>query len=149
MKKFELRQLIREEISKVLNEENIIIRRNIERRKEQYLQQVNQQIQDYIKGGSQGDLDLYNIKITSLPNNLQVGGFLDLGITKITSLPDNLQVGEDLYLYGTQITSLPDNLKVGGHLNLRKTPLSTKYSKDEIRKMIEDKGGDVKGDIHI
>ena len=154
MKKIELRQLVREEISKILKEEkkrSIFTSRNIEGRKKTHIEQINQRIQDYIKGGSQGDLDLRNTPIISLPNNLtKVGGLLDLSGTPITSLPDNLtKVEGDLDLTNSLITSLPDNLKVGGHLNLRKTPLSTKYSKDEIRKMIEDKGGDVKGDIFI
>ena len=130
MKKFELRQFIKEEISNILKEENIIVPRNIEGRKKTHIEQINQRIQDYIKGGSQGDLDLRNNPITSLPNNLtKVGGYLDL--------------------YNTKITSLPNNLQVGGFLDLRNTTLSKKYSKDEIRKMIEDKGGYVKGKIYI
>jgi len=86
-------------------------------------------------------LYLSNTKITSLPNNLKVGGHLNLSDTPITSLPDNLKVGGFLDLSGTPITSLPDNLKVGESLFLGNTPLSKKYTKDEIRKMIEDKGG--------
>ena len=63
-----------------------------------------------------GGLFLCNTKITSLPDNLTVGGGLDLSNTKITSLPDNLAVGGSLDLRGTLITSLPDNLKVGGRI---------------------------------
>jgi len=48
-------------------------------------------------------------------------GDLDLSNTKITSLPDNLKVGGSLYLSDIPITSLPDNLKVGGNLDLRNT----------------------------
>jgi hypothetical protein len=95
-----------------------------------------------------GNLDLLNTKITSLPDNLQVGDSLFLDNTPITSLPDNLQVGDSLFLANTPITSLPDNLKVGGYLYLSDTPLAEKYTKDEIRKMIEDKGGYVKGKIY-
>jgi len=36
---------------------------------------------------------------------------------------------------------------VGLNLFLKNTPLSEKYSKEEIRSMIEEKGGYVKGDI--
>ena len=43
---------------------------------------------------------------------------LDLSGTSITSLPDNLTVGGSLYLSGSSITSLPDNLTVGGNLDL-------------------------------
>ena len=73
-----------------------------------------------------GDLDLRDTGITSLPDNLTVGGYLDLeGCTGITSLPDNLIVGEYLDLRGTGITSLPDNLTVGGYLDLRGTGITS------------------------
>ena len=96
-----------------------------------------------------GSLDIYNTKIKSLPNNLNVGGFLDLRYTNIESLPDNLHVGGFLGLANTNIKSLPDNLQVGGNLYLENTPLSMLYTKGQIRKMIEDKGGFVKHDIYI
>ena len=72
-----------------------------------------------------GGLFLCNTKITSLPDNLTVGGGLDLSNTKITSLPDNLTVGGILYLSNTKITSLPDNLAVGGSLDLRGTLITS------------------------
>ena len=74
-----------------------------------------------------GDLDLDGCTgITSLPDNLTVGGYLDLdGCTGITSLPDNLTVGGYLDLDGTGITSLPDNLTVGGSLYLRDTGITS------------------------
>ena len=98
----------------------------------------------------EGFLNLYNNKtITSLPDNLKVGGDLILNNTNIKSLPDNLKVDGHLYLTVSNITSLPDNLKVGGRLFLSGTPLSRMYSEKEIRKMIKDKGGFVKGDIYI
>jgi len=53
----------------------------------------------------------------------------------------------NLDLWGSPVENLPDNLKVGGSLNLRNTPLSKTYSKEEIRSMIEEKGGYVKGVI--
>jgi hypothetical protein len=37
---------------------------------------------------------------------------------------------------------------VGGFLNLRNTPLSKKYTKEQIKQMIEDNGGYVKGNIY-
>ena len=97
----------------------------------------------------EGDLNFFNSKITSLPDNLQVGGFLSLSNTQITSLPDNLQVRGDFFLRDTKITTLPDNLKVGGGLDLENTPLAEKYSKEQIRKMIEKKGGYVKKNIYV
>ena len=38
------------------------------------------------------DLDLTGTQITSLPDNLSVGGYLDLRGTEITSLPKDLKV---------------------------------------------------------
>lgn len=96
-----------------------------------------------------GEINLQNSSITSLPDNLTVGKGLILSYTKITSLPDNLTVGRYLGLYGIPITSIPNNLKVKGYLDLKNTPLSKKYSADEIRKMIEDKGGNVEENIYV
>lgn len=50
-----------------------------------------------------GNLDLSDTDITSLPDNFTVGGWLDLSDTDITSLPDNLTVGGKLYLTNTAI----------------------------------------------
>jgi hypothetical protein len=139
--------------------------RSKEERQKNYLIAIQKKIQQYINGGSKKDLDLYNTPITSLPNNLKVGGNLDLYNTKITSLPNNLQVGRGLYLYNTPITSLPNNLKVGGNLDLNNTkitslpnnlqvggnlylyntPISKKYTKEQIKQMAPG----VKGDISI
>jgi hypothetical protein len=91
-----------------------------------------------------GNLDLNNTKITSLPDNFYVSGSVYLNSSNITSLPNNLKVGDSLYLSNTKITSLPNNLKVGGYLILNNTPISEKYTEEEIKKMIEDKGGFVK-----
>ena len=97
----------------------------------------------------------FEIKLIYAPEtiskkDLQVEGYLDLSNTKITTLPDNLQVGGNLILSNTKITTLPDNLKVEGVLDLSNTPLSKKYTEEQIRKMIEDKGGSVrKGSLKI
>jgi hypothetical protein len=96
-----------------------------------------------------GYLDLSGLNIPSFPDNLKVGGSVYLNSTNITSLPDNLHVGGELYLINTNITSLPDNLHVGGSLDLYNTPISKTYTEEEIRKMIEDKGGFVKGYILV
>jgi len=93
------------------------------------------------------NLYLSDAKITQLPDNLQVEGYLNLYNTKITQLPNNLQVEGYLALENTKITQLPDNLKVGGTLWLVATPIAKKYSKDQIRQMIKDKGGYLKGGI--
>jgi len=96
----------------------------------------------------------FKFKLINAPDELtdeelNVEGSLDLFNTKITSLPNNLQVRGDLNLYNTPITSLPDNLKVRGYLVLLDTPLGKKYTKEEIKKIIEKKGGYVKRDIYV
>ena len=96
----------------------------------------------------EGYLFLDNTPLSSLPDNFQVGGYLYLRDTKISSLPDNLTVGESLVLRNTPISSLPDNLKVGGFLDLIGTPLADKYSEEQIKQMIKEKGGEVKGSIY-
>jgi hypothetical protein len=155
----------------ILNEiesNKILVPRRPEGRKEKQMDIINKIIQQYIKDGSKGNLNLDNTPLSSLPDNLvKVGGYLNLSSTKITSLPDNLQIGGSFLLFNTKITSLPDNLKVVGKLDLSNskinsipnnlqvdgtlslydTPLAKKYNSIEIKQMIEDKGGYVKGVI--
>jgi hypothetical protein len=113
-----------------------------------------------------GNLNLENSKITSLPKGLKVDGYLSLAYSKIEELPKGLEVDGDLDLYGcakleslpeglyvggalflnncNKLKSLPKGLKVDGGLNITNTSL-TKYSEEELRKMI--KPGFVRGDI--
>ena len=67
-----------------------------------------------------GNLNLSNKNITSLPEGLQVEGSLGLSrCTSLTSLPEGLQVGKSLSLSGcTSLTFLPVGLQVGGSLSL-------------------------------
>jgi hypothetical protein len=90
-----------------------------------------------------GNLDLRRTQITSLPDNLTVERNLWLDNTPIKSLPDNLTVEGNLDLTETQIQSLPRNLKVKAWIFLSYTPLAEKYTKEQIRSMIEEKGGTV------
>jgi hypothetical protein len=62
----------------------------------------------------------------------------------LTSLPEGLKVGGILSLNHSSITSLPKGLEVGGDLQIEGASL-TKYSNEELRKMIEP--GFIKGDI--
>jgi hypothetical protein len=87
----------------------------------------------------EGDLNLSNLKITSLPKGLKVGGNLTLGGTKIKSLPEGLEVGGFLDLGHSNITSLPKGLKVGGNLYIPGCPLEKLWDK-QIRKMINPDG---------
>jgi len=110
----------------LLKETQILVpRRSPEERQKNYQIATQKKIQQYIKNGSQGNLDLDNTPIQSLPNNLKVGGYLDLT--------------------NTPIQSLPNNLKVEGYLILTNTPLSKKYTEKEIKAMTPG----VKGEIHL
>ena len=75
------------------------------------LEQLNAKIES-----NNGNLNLRNSSIESLPEGLNVGGNLDLGFTKIKSLPEGLIVGGNLEIYATRIKSLPKGLCVGGSL---------------------------------
>ena len=113
-----------------------------------------------------GSLKLYPSRIVSLGNLQFVGGDLNLTVTKITSLGNlqsvvgnlNLRLCYELTSLGNlqsvdgflnlykcyKLTSLGNLQSVGGFLDLRNTPISKKYSKEEIRQMV-----DVKGEIYF
>ena len=79
-----------------------------------------------------GNLELWQTEITSLPADLKVGGNLDLEDTPLKSLPAGLEVGGNLTLWNTYITSLPADLKVGGEIrkDLTHAPLQRAYTAD-------------------
>ena len=113
----------------LLKEDNPFVPRGSkEERGKEYIRITQNKIQQYIKDGMKGDLDLSNSLITSLPDELtKVGGDLDLYKASITSLPDNLtKIEGNLDLNSTPITSLPSNLTVGGYLNLNNCKKITK-----------------------
>jgi len=150
----------------ILRENKILVpRRSPEERQKNYQIALQKKIQQYIKDGGKGDLDLRNTPLQSLPPGLKVEGDLDLENTPIQSLPPGLKVGGNLWLLNTPIQSLPPDLKVGGildlddtsiqslppnlkvgdNLYLRGTPISKKYTEEEVRKMVPG----VKGDIFL
>lgn len=94
-----------------------------------------------------GSLYLTETNITSLPNNLTIIGDLDLTNTDISTLPDNLSVDGWLDIRGTNIVSIPKNLRVTKSIFINKTPLTRRYFKFQIIKMIEAGGGYCNGDI--
>ena len=89
-----------------------------------------------------GDLILQGSTIESLGNLTSVGGYLDLGRTEFESLGNLTSVGGDLYLTLSRVKSLGNLAYVGNSLFLRRTPLSKKYTEEDIRKMV-DVGGDI------
>jgi hypothetical protein len=103
----------------ILGISNILIpRRPAEEREKNYGIIIQKKIQQYMKDGGKGDLELPNSPITSLPDGLSVGGSLNLQNSKITSLPTGLSVGGELNLGNSSIISLPADLSVGGSLFL-------------------------------
>ena len=149
----------------ILENKILVPRRSPEERSKNYLIATQKKIQQYMKDGGKGDLDLAgtpittlpqglivgrnlylrNTPITSLPQGLKVGGSLYISSTPITSLPQGLTVGGSLFLSNTPLTSLPQDLTVGGFLDLRNTPISKKYNEEQIKQMVPG----VKGTIYI
>ena len=147
----------------LLENKILLPRRSPEERQKNLLTIAQKQIQQHIKDGSKGDLDLGNTPIKSLPQGLKVGGDLNLYKTPIESLPQDLVVGGNLYLYLSQvqslplglkvggnlyisphIQSLPPDLKVGGDLHLSFTQMFNKYTEEEIRQMAPGIKGEIK-----
>jgi hypothetical protein len=93
-----------------------------------------------------GSLCLRDINIKSLGNLISVGGYLDLGLCEnLTSLGNLTSVGGFIELEDCKnLTSLGNLTSVGGSLDLRYTPISKKYSKEEIKQMV-----DIGGDIYL
>ena len=141
-------------IKNLLENKILVPRRSKEEREKNYKIAIAKQIQQYIQNGSEGDLELGRTPVTLLPDNLKVGGYLKIEYTPITALPkglkverglfatktkikelpEYLEVGEDLYLDRSLLQELPRNLKVGGNLHIVGTPLSKKYTEEEIRR---------------
>jgi hypothetical protein len=95
----------------------------------------------------EGDLFVGNGRSkVSLPDGLHVTGKLRIG-RRVTELPNNLTVGGHLFMGKSNIKSIPNNLNIGGILYIKDSYLNENYSFEEIRQMIEDKGGSVAGEI--
>jgi hypothetical protein len=103
----------------ILENKILVPLRSKEERSKNYQIATQKKVQQYMKDGGKGDLDLNSTPITSLPSGLSVGGDLYLSGTPITSLPSGLSVGGDLNLsFCENLTSLPPGLSVGGDLYL-------------------------------
>jgi hypothetical protein len=83
------------------------------------------------------DLDLRYSDIKTLGNLTSVGGYLYLRGSGIQSLGNLTLVGGDLNLRYSEVEYFGNLTSVGGNLILRNTPLSKKYTREEIRSMIE------------
>jgi hypothetical protein len=93
-----------------------------------------------------GDLSLFNSYVETLGNLVAVDGHLDLwNCENLTSLGSLERVDGYLSLfYCESLTSLGNLKYVGEWLDLRYTTIAEKYSREEIRQMVE-----VKGDIYL
>jgi len=147
----------------ILKEEKILVPRHLKIRDEEYKRIIYKKIQDYIKNGSKGTLNLTGTPITKLPDNLKiVKGDLLLNDSKIQFLPDGLKIYYNLELVRTPISHLPNNLTTDNiyasesnlnsipyNLNINdvffinSTPLCKKYNADQIKDIIKEKGGKV------
>jgi hypothetical protein len=83
--------------------------------------------------------------ITSLPEKLTIlnpeKSILSFHNTNLSSLPDNLSINV-LVIKNAPINSIPNNLNVR-FITLSNTPLNENYTKEELKKIIENKGGNV------
>jgi hypothetical protein len=84
-----------------------------------------------------GYLDLSYSEIEDLGNLISVGGDLYMNRSTIKSLGNLTSVGGNLDLYESKIESLGNLTSVGGHLDLTDTPLSKKYTEEEIRESVK------------
>lgn len=94
------------------------------------------------------DFDISYTDIKSLPDNLIFYGDLNIEGCEFKILPDDLQVSGALNIQFTLIDTIPNNLTVGSHIFMKGTPLSKKYSKEEIKQMIEEMGGYIGGSVY-
>jgi hypothetical protein len=99
-------------------------------------------IDEYIKNGSKGNLDLTSYVITTLGNLKKVGGNLDIYSHNIVSLGKLESVDGYLHVYGTKFDSIGNLKHVGGNLYIKGTPLMRRYSEEQIRQMV-DIGGEI------
>jgi hypothetical protein len=87
-----------------------------------------------------GYLNLYGSKVKSLGNLTSVGSYLNMEYSKIKDLGNLTSVEGNLNLLRSKIESLGNLTSVGGYLYLRNTPLSKKYTREEIHSMVEVEG---------
>ena len=122
----------------ILENQILVPRRSKEERNKNLAVIHYKQIQEYIKNGSEGGLDLEGTSLKILPPNLiKVGGYLDLGDSQITSLNNLEYVGDNLYLENSQIKSLGNLKYVGYNLYLFNTPIPSTHTEEQIRQQVK------------
>ena len=94
----------------------------------------------------EGSANFRTSDIKTLPNNLKIKGNLILvDALSLESLPNGLEVGGSIQAEYSGIKSIPNDLKVNGSLWLHDTPISEKYTKEQLKQMLPG----VKGEIYI
>ena len=109
----------------LLKENNILVPRNLDSRIEKQKRIDVQRIQEYIKNGSKGDLDLRGTLLTKLPDNLtKVDEVLNIIESNIEDLNNLEYVGEYLFTSKSKLRSLPPKLtRIGRGLSLTGCPI--------------------------
>jgi len=122
----------------ILENKILVPRRSKEERRKNLAAIHYKQIQEYIKNGSEGDLDLRSTPLKILPPNLtRVDGNLFLTNSQITSLNNLEYVDQGLSFNDTQMISLGKLRYVGSSLYLRNTPISETHTKEQIRQQVK------------
>ena len=80
--------------------------------------------------------------ITTLPEDIIIGGALFANDSNLVSLPDNLIIGGNLDIRNTKISKLPENLVVGGWIDMTNTEIHDKPESILI-------GGDIYHNMHL
>ena len=83
-----------------------------------------------------GDLVLDGSEIESLGNLTRVGGTLSMIATPIKTLGNLSSVGRTLFINSSELESFGNLTSVGSNLYMRDTPVSEKYSEEQIRDII-------------
>ena len=154
-----LRSDLKTIILEVLNEENILIPRRLEGRRELYVKKLKAMLQQkHIEGDLDlsevpeitdlgnvetigGDLNLYNSNVASLGNLTSVGGYLNLYHSKVASLGNLISVGGDLDVSNSKVASLGNLTSVGGDLDLSGSKVTSLGKLQKVGRSIYIKDG--------
>ena len=99
-------------------------RRTPEERQKNYGITLQKKVDQYVKEGSRGDLDLTGApENLVLPKDFNVWGDLDLARTKLKTLPEGLVVDGNLWIEQSDIETLPEYLRVYGSLSANQSKL--------------------------
>ena len=91
----------------------------------------------------EGSFYMFDCWIKYLPDDLKVQFNIICYRCPLVDLPDNFTVEYQLELLHTKVSEIPYNLTIGTNLIIDHTPLIENYTAQEIKKMIEDRGGTV------